>query len=280
MNYRHGFHAGNHADVLKHSVLALCVRSMQRKPKPLVAIDAFGGAGRYDLLMDDRAIRTGEWRNGVSRVWEAAKPLESLGPYLDLLRAMNTGDELRFYPGSPLILQRLLGPEDKLLAVELHPEEAAELERELGRDKRVRVYAESAWTALKSFLPPTPRRGLVLIDPPFEQPGEFDRMIAAAQDGLRRWRNGVFVLWHPIKDLAACERYRRRLTSAADDQPLLSADLFIKDADAGGVVGSGLMIVNPPYGLAEAMADLGAWLAAQLDQGGGRWRQEWLVPPG
>ena len=280
MNYRHGFHAGNHADVLKHAVLALCLTAMSRKAKPLVAVDAFGGAGRYDLLLDDRAARTGEWREGVARIWaaRATAPTE-LEPFLELLRAENEGGELRFYPGSPLVAQRLLGPEDKLLAVELHEDEAAALIRDLDGDRRARVYTQDGWAALRSFLPPTPRRGVVLIDPPFERPGEFDRMVAAARDGLRRWATGVFLFWHPIKDLDACARYAEDLCAVAGDTPLLSLDLLVKDPSEGGLIGSGLMILNPPFGLAEETARLGPWLAEQLDQGGGAFAQEWRVAP-
>ena len=193
MNYRHGFHAGNHADALKHAALALCLARLTAKPKPMVVIDAFAGAGRYDLLLDDEPGRTNEWKAGVGALWgEDVARTAALRPWLDAVAAENEGDELRFYPGSPRIAQSMLRREDKFLLVERHPEEAQRLRAALGRDSRVRVYEEDGWTALRSFLPPTPRRGLVIVDPPFEEPGEFDRMAQALGEGLRRWSTGVW----------------------------------------------------------------------------------------
>lgn len=283
MNYRHAFHAGNHADVVKHALLSTALSLLTAKPKPLTFIDAFSGAGRYDLALDDRAERTGEWRRGVGLL-AAGAPIAALAPYLDVVRAENDGGSkdgaLRFYPGSPRLAQRMIRPDDKLLAVERHPEEAESLRRILAGDRRARVYEEDGWAALASFLPPTPRRGLVLIDPPFEAPDEFARMLKAIRDGLRRWATGVFMLWHPVKDLAAVAAYERGAREAAGATPALLCELLVRRRESGGLVGSGVLILNPPYGLAERADAFGPALAERLgEDGGGSWRAEWLTPP-
>lgn len=282
MNYRHAFHAGNHADVLKHALLVLCLARLLKKPKPIVAIDAFAGGGLVDLALDDRPARTDEWRGGVGRLWPdgalagAPAPLQL---YEQALRKRNPQGALRFLPGSPLLSLDLLRPEDKLLAVERHPEEAETLRRRLGEDKRARIYEEDGWLALRSFLPPTPRRGLVLIDPPFERPGEYDRLAEALRDGLRRWATGVFLLWHPVKDLAEAAAYEKALADAAGETPLLLAELRVAAPGSPGLIGSGLAVANPPYGLEEDAAALGPILAERLAGAGGGWRLEWLTSP-
>ena len=281
MNYRHAYHAGNHADVLKHVLLHLVLDRLFRKPKPLVAIDAFAGGGLVDLELDDRAARTGEWRAGAGRIWPpaAGAPHDPhLTSYHAALARRNPDGALRFMPGSPLQMLDRLRPEDKLLAVEKHPEEATALRRVLGPDRRARVYEQDGWAALKSFLPPTPRRGLALIDPPFEAPGEYDRLAESLSEGLRRWATGVFLLWHPVKDLSQAASYESALKRAAGETPLMFCELRIR-APGEGLIGSGLAIANPPYGLAEAAAALGPTLAARLGDADARWRSAWLVDP-
>lgn len=282
MNYRHGFHAGNHADALKHAALALCLARLGMKPKPMVVIDAFAGAGRYDLLLDDEPGRTGEWRAGVGALWaEDAASDPALRPWLDAVEAENENGELRFYPGSPRIAQTMLRPQDKLLVVERHPEEARRLRETLGRDSRLRIYEEDGWAALRSFLPPTPRRGIVIVDPPFELAGEFDRMAAALHDGLRRWSTGVFLFWHAAKDRRATAAYLRAAREAVGETPCLAAELAVAPDDAPGLGASGIVIANPPYGVAEAIEQAGQALASTLSAPGVAqpWRLDWLTPP-
>lgn len=288
MNYRHGFHAGNHADVVKHVALALALARLGEKAKPMTVVDAFAGVGRYDLLLDEEPGRTNEWREGVARLWPAptaVEPMagaEALTPWRSALARENPDGALRRYPGSPVVALGLLRPDDKLLAVERHPEEAERLRTALGRDARARVYEEDAWTALRSFLPPTPRRGLVLIDPPFERTGELDRMGAAIEDGLARWATGVFLLWHARKDGEGVERYLRRVAAAARaaEVPALVAELTVS-SQCHGLGASGVVLVNPPYGVADRLDAAGPVLAAALADPGVTtpWRFEWLSPP-
>lgn len=267
--------------MLKHAVTHLVLDRLLSKPKPIVAIDAFAGAGLVDLELDDRAARTGEWRAGAAKVWPvgpaeaAAEP--DLAPYREALALRNPAGSLRYMPGSPSQILARLRPGDKLLAVEKHEEEAAVLERVLDDDERARVYAQDGWAALKSFLPPTPRRGLALIDPPFEQPGEYERLAGALADGLRRWATGVFLLWHPLKDPERALAYERALTQAADETPLLMCELHVA-APGQGLYGSGMALANPPYGVAERAEALCRTLAKRLAGPGGGWRCEWLIP--
>ncbi len=286
MNYRHAFHAGNHADVLKHSALAMALRRLCAKPKPLTALDFFAGAGRYDLVLDPRAQRTGEWRDGVARVWGAADAPAALAPYLEAIAAEQPAADagrdalgLRRYPGSPALLQRGLRAEDRLVLVERHPEEAEALRAALGRDHRARVSVDDGWTAVKALTPPDPRRGLALLDPPFEAPSEFARLTQALEDGLRRWATGVYLLWHPVKDRQAVRAYERALARVAGDTPLLLAELRVKPDTASGLIGSGLAIANPPYLLDADLAAVGPWLADRLAGSAGAWRLDWLTPP-
>ncbi len=282
MNYRHGFHAGNHADALKHAALALILAKLVAKPKPMAVIDAFGGAGRYDLLLDDEPGRTNEWREGIERVWaNRASAGPALQPWLEAVAVENPDGELRFYPGSPAIVQSMLRRDDKLLVVEKHPEEAERLRESLGPDSCIRVYEQDAWEALRSFLPPTPRRGLVIVDPPFEQPGEYDRMVRALSDGLKRWANGVFLFWHAAKDRREVARYLREVRIAVGETPCLAAELAVARDDAPGLGASGIVLVNPPYGVPEALDQAGNTLAALLSGPGVAqpWRMDWLTPP-
>lgn len=281
MNYRHAFHAGNHGDVLKHAVLAATLERMVAKPKPMTYVDVFAGAGRYDLLLDERAARTEEWRDGLERVWAPAdgEPT-AFASYRAVLALLNPRGGLRWSPGSPAVAQSMLRPDDKIQLVELHREEASALRNAMTRDRRVRVLEQDAWAALKSLLPPTPRRGLVLIDPPFERPGEFDRMAEAIAGGLKRWATGVFLLWHPLVDQAVVERYVAAARRAVGAAPSFLVSLQVRSPDAEGMTGSGLICVNPPFGLAESVEELGHYLAQKLgSDAAAKATFRWLVEP-
>lgn len=275
MNYRHAFHAGNHADVLKHAVLTAALGRLRLKSKPFAVIDAFAGSGRYDLMLDDRAQRTGEWRTGVGPLLSAAARFSAetqaaLAPYLAALREGAHEGAPRWCPGSPLLAAGMLRAGDKLHAVERHPEEAGALRRVLAgaaaQGAAVKVHEADGWESLRAFTPPTPRRGLALVDPPFEAPGEFGRVAEAAEALLARWATGVQLLWTPIKDLPARAAYLERVAAAAAaaGRGAAALELWVKPEGAAGLLGSTVVVVNPPFGLLEAAAQFGPELAAAL----------------
>jgi 23S rRNA (adenine2030-N6)-methyltransferase len=253
MNYRHAYHAGNFADVLKHAVLALVIDYLKRKEAPFRVVDTHAGRGRYALTSKE-AGKTGEWLTGIGRLLgPSAAPLPAeveriLAPYLKAVTAENGPGPLTVYPGSPLIAQKLMRSHDALVANELHPEERSELETALGRDRRVKVMALDGWIAIKSLLPPKERRGVVLIDPPFEQTGELARLAEALAEGLQRFATGIFIGWYPIKDLRPITRFRESLASSP--RPLLCVELMVhRPRDAERLNGCGLVVANPPFTL-------------------------------
>jgi 23S rRNA (adenine2030-N6)-methyltransferase len=280
MNYRHAYHAGNFADVFKHVVLTLLGRYLAIKDKPFVAIDTHAGIGLYDLQSGE-AERTGEYRGGIARLLEATEPPACVAPYLDLVRAANGGGPLRFYPGSPWILRALLRRGDRLDLAELHPEDAASLQGTFGGDRRVRVYPMDGYLMLKSFLPPRERRGLVLVDPPFEVPDEFERLANGLQQACRRWATGVYALWYPVKDPAGAAGFIETLSLQPNLPPTLVAELWTAPAGNSmpGLQRCGMAIVNPPWLLEEQMESCLPFLADILGGGQGGWRTLWLNRP-
>jgi 23S rRNA (adenine2030-N6)-methyltransferase len=250
MNYRHAFHAGNFADVHKHSVLARIVLHLHNKPAAFRVIDTHAGAGRYDLFAAEPA-RGGEWRRGIELVWTAGRhgPAEALlAPYLDAVAALNGDGRLRFYPGSPLIAASLLRRQDRLIACELEPRAAAALATALTGERRAKAVAIDGWTALRAYIPPKERRGLVLIDPPFEEANDFDRLAEAVATAKRKWPTGIYLVWYPIKDRAGPDALAGSLRKL-ELPNLLRCELTVGAAAAGGLAGSGLIIVNPPFTL-------------------------------
>jgi len=285
MNYRHTYHAGNFADVLKHVVLALVIEYMKRKEAPFRVVDVHAGAGRY-LLTSAEASKTGEWQGGVGRLLGPdAKPLpphvaRHLQPYLEAVRRENAGAALDTYPGSPAIALRLMRAQDTLIANELHPAERAHLEAVIGADHRAKVMALDAWVALKSLLPPKERRGIVLIDPPFEEARELDRMVEGLAQGLQRFATGVYLAWYPIKDPKPIARFHADLAALGVPQ-LMRVELMIqRPSDPERLNGCGLIVANPPYTLegelAAALPDLSRRLAAAST--GMRYRLDWIGP--
>ncbi len=271
MNYRHAFHAGNFADVVKHSVLALLIERLKAKETAFRVIDTHAGAGLYDLAGDE-ASRTGEWRGGIGRLWGAELPptlADLVRPYLDAVGAANPDGALARYPGSPWITRHLLRAQDRLTAVELHPDDGPALAALFAGDYQVRVIKLDGWLALGAFVPPKERRGLVLVDPPYEERGEFERLAAAFRNAHRRWPTGIYALWYPVKDLVAVDGLRIALAKSGIRR-LLRAELTIRDRDAGGTFnGTGLIICNPPWQFAEALAALLAGLVPLLAVGDG-----------
>lgn len=274
MNYRHAFHAGNFADVLKHTILALVIEYLKRKEAAFRVIDTHAGAGRY-ALDSPQAAKTGEWQGGIGRlIGRDAKPLPAdvaglLAPYLDAVRTENATQELRVYPGSPLIARRLMRSQDTLVVNELHPEDGAQLKSAIGRDRRVKLMALDGWVALKSLLPPKERRGIVLIDPPFEEEGELMRLAEGLVQGLRRFATGVYLAWYPIKDPAPIRRLHDAL-GALSGPELLRVELMIRGASAPDRLnGCGLIVANPPYTLQSQLEGVLPELTRRLGEGPG-----------
>jgi 23S rRNA (adenine2030-N6)-methyltransferase len=258
MNYRHAFHAGNFADVVKHAVLGLLIERLKAKATAFRVIDTHAGTGMYDLTANE-ASRTGEWREGIGRLWGAKRrpALDALlAPYLAAVVAANGGGEshpLTRYPGSPWIARHLFRKQDRLTAVELHPEDARALEMLFAGDIQVRTIALDGWLALGAFVPPKERRGIVLVDPPFEGRDEFATMLDAFVAAWRKWPTGIYALWYPVKDLASVDRLRIGLAKSGIRR-LLRAELTVRDRDADGTFnGTGLVICNPPWQFAETL---------------------------
>jgi 23S rRNA (adenine2030-N6)-methyltransferase len=272
VNYRHAFHAGNFADVHKHVVLLALLEHLHKKPKPFFFLDTHAGRGLYDLQSDD-ALRGGEWQQGIGRIRKTDPPLAGIEHYLAIV-----GSTGQTYPGSPLIAAEMLRENDRAVFVEKHPTEATALKEILGRRKHVSVLMEDGYVALKAHLPPKENRGLVLIDPPYENDSEFADIARALQGALARWPNGTYCVWYPIKPSNSEQRLHRTLVDASIKK-ILVLELNIRPSDSPlGLNGSGLLIVNPPYQLDEQMRVLLPQLHRALvpEQTGGV-RIEWLA---
>ncbi len=279
MNYRHAFHAGGFVDVVKHIILALLVEYLKRKDAAFRVIDTHAGIGRYDLTSDE-ARRSPEWQEGIGRLWESpiAEPAKRLiAPYLDVVRALNP-DGLTTYPGSPLLVRSLLRPQDRLTALELHPADADTLAREFAGDIQTRVSKLDGWLALNAYVPPKERRGLVLVDPPFEIPGEFDRLVAGLAAAHRKWATGVYALWYPLKEPTESAAFAEGLRATGIAR-ILRAELTIRrPSTPARLFGTGMIVVNPPYTLAADLSDVLPALADVLAPSGhGGSRVDWLT---
>jgi 23S rRNA (adenine2030-N6)-methyltransferase len=259
LNYRHAFHAGNHADVLKHVVLLALCDALVRKPSPCFALDTHAGRGLY-ALDDEAARRTGEAEGGIARLLAQAPPDPLVSRYLDAVRDCRKAHGQQAYPGSPWLLAHALRPVDRIACCELHPEEAAALKSTLGRDPRVAIHQRDGYAALKALLPPSAggqrfARGLVLVDPPYEaQLGEFDTALAALRDGLSRWPQATFALWYPVKQRRALQPFYRQAKALPARSALLAELLVHPDDSPLRMNGSGLLLLNPPYLLEETLA--------------------------
>ncbi len=266
MNYRHSFHAGNSADVVKHSLLIALVRALQQKPGALTLIDTHAGCGLYDLGGDE-AQRTGESTQGVLRAFADPTPL--LNDYRAAVQAVNVGAEPHFYPGSPRILAQLLRPQDFLVLNEKHPEDAYTL-RGVMRDTPAAVHERDAYELWQAMLPPRTARGVVVVDPPYEQPDERARITATLAAAHRKWAHGVTVIWFPLKDRATHRRWEERLGKLGIPK-LLQVAHWLYDGDQPGIYnGAGLHIVNPPYAFVQALPSLLEVLRAVLAPEGHR----------
>lgn len=284
MNYRHAFHAGSFADVLKHAVLCRVLDYLREKPAAFRVIDTHAGAGRYDLASRE-AERGGEWRAGIGRLVESAltpRVADLLAPYLQAVRTFNKPGELRSYPGSPVLAQAFLRKQDRLIACELEPQAAKALRRTLRGDERAKAIEIDGWTALSAYVPPVERRGLVLVDPAFEQEDDFGRLANDLLAAHRKWGSGIYMLWYPIKGRPQPDALAKRLTRLRIPK-ILRAELTVAPfTDPSKLNGSGLILVNPPWTLEAELTVLLPALADILVRDGGgssrrNWRLDWLA---
>ncbi len=255
MNYRHIYHAGNFADVLKHAILARLVRYIQNKDKAFRVLDTHAGIGLYDLSSEE-AQKTGEWRDGIGRLLEAELVPQAAGllePYLAAVRELNPEGGVRLYPGSPKLARMLFRPQDRLSAMELHPDDFQRLHRLFEGDHHARITELDGWLALGAHLPPKEKRGIVLVDPPFEEEGEYERLVDGLAKAWRRFPGGTYCLWYPIKKDAPIKPFHEAL-QALEIPKMLCAELSVKsDRGFTGLTGSGLIIVNPPFTLKDEL---------------------------
>jgi len=278
MNYRHGYHAGNFADVFKHAIVALIVDHLKQKPRPFWLLDCHAGAGQYQLDSIE-AQKTREARDGIQRVYGAPPPPGSLGPYLDTIRSINRGQPgpPRIYPGSPVLMRALLRPVDRLVAVDLHPADAAALARHFAGDSQTRVLHQDGYQALKALLPPHERRGMALLDPPYERTDEAARLVAALDSATRRWATGIYAIWYPVKDPAEARSLADAIV-ALGLKRLLRAELMILPTDNRfRLNGCGMIIHNPPWSMADQLGELLPYLEKVLGRDGGASRVDWLA---
>ncbi|WP_421846423.1 23S rRNA (adenine(2030)-N(6))-methyltransferase RlmJ [Novosphingobium sp.] len=260
MNYRHSFHAGNSADVVKHSLLIALVRALQQKQGALTLIDTHAGCGLYDLGGEE-AQRTGESTQGVLQAFADSNPL--LNDYRAAVQAVNAADEPRFYPGSPRILAQLLRPHDFLILNEKHPEDASAL-RGAMRGTPAAVHERDAYEFWLALLPTRTPRGVVVVDPPYEQLDERARITATLAAAHRKWAHGVTVIWYPLKDRATHSRWKEQLRALGIPK-MLGVEHWLYDADQPGIYnGAGLFFVNPPYAFTQALPPLLEALRAAL----------------
>jgi len=280
MNYRHAYHAGNFADVVKHVVLTRLVDYLKQKDKAFRVIDTHAGIGRYDLSSVE-AQKTGEWQGGIGRlvgVQLDARAAALLAPYLEAVRALNPNGEMKTYPGSPLIVRQLLRKQDRLTAIELHPQDAVRLKAVFAGDIQARVIELDGWLALGAHLPPKEKRGLVLVDPPFEEEGEFSRLVDGLARAHRRWPGGIYALWYPVKDRKAVAAFRAALKETGIPR-LLDIGFEIRPPSSEpSLDGSGMVVVNPPFTLeSELRILLPALHKVMAVAQPSRWTLDWLA---
>ncbi|AOV95589.1 rRNA methyltransferase [Edwardsiella hoshinae] len=278
LSYRHSFHAGNHADVLKHTVQSLIITALKEKEKPFLYLDTHAGAGRY-LLSGEHAEKTGEYLEGIARLWQHDDLPAELEPYMTAVHHFNRSGQLRYYPGSPLIARQLLREQDRLHLSELHPSDFPLLRAEFQKDERARVVRENGYQQLKSQLPPLSRRGLILIDPPYELKSDYQDVVTGIQEGYKRFATGTYALWYPV----VLRQNIKRLVHALEEtgiRRILQIELAVRpDSDQRGMTASGMIVINPPWKLESQMRAVLPWLHQVLvPEGTGHTSVNWIVP--
>ena len=264
LSYRHSYHAGNHADVLKHIVLTLCINALKEKEKPFLYLDTHSGAGRY-LLKSEHSEKTGEYLSGINLLWQQPNIPELLNTYLSVIKRYNPFSELKYYPGSPLIAKQLLRQQDKLNLTELHPTDYPLLRQEFSKDKRAKVLCEDGFAQLKSKLPHQFRRGIILIDPSYEIKDDYQIIPKALFEAYKRFATGVYLIWYPVVSRTQTQKMIDSIIKLGIRR-ISQFELAIKpDNNQKGMTASGMLVINPPWKLHAQMQTILPWLKNTLD---------------
>lgn len=277
LSYRHSFHAGNHADVLKHIVQSLILNALQQKETPFVYHDTHSGVGRYDLT-HEWSEKTGEYKQGIGRLWQQADTPAEIDSYLGAVKALNQGEELRYYPGSPRIARAHLRAQDRMVLSELHPSDYPLLEQEFARDRQVAIYKQDGFARLKASLPPKERRGLVLIDPPYELAKEYRDVVQAIAQSHKRWSTGIYAIWYPVVNRCDIDDMLDGLANLGI-RKILQIELGVApDTNQRGMTASGMIVINPPWKLESEMQTILPFLKQAIAPATGHFKVEWVVP--
>lgn len=279
LSYRHSFHAGNHADVLKHTVLMLILENLKLKEKGFFYLDTHSGVGRYRLSSHE-SEKTGEYKEGIGRLWDEKDLPEELARYVKMIKKLNYGGkELLYYAGSPLIAAELLRPQDRALLTELHPSDFPILRNNFSDYKNVSVKCDNGFQQVKATLPPKERRGLVLIDPPYELKEDYDLVVKAIEEGYKRFATGTYAIWYPVVLRQQTKRIFKGL-EATGIRKILKIELAVRpDSDQRGMTASGMVVINPPWTLeAQMKAILPYLMKILVPEGTGSWTVEWITP--
>lgn len=279
LSYRHSFHAGNHADVLKHIVLMLIIENLQAKEKGFYYLDTHAGVGRYRLFSEE-AEKTAEFEEGIGRLWERDDLPEEVARYIKLIKKFNYGGkELRYYAGSPLIAATMLRPQDRALLTELHPSDFPLLRNNFKEFENVTTKRDNGFVQVKATLPPKERRGLVLIDPPYELKEDYDLVVNAIEEGYKRFATGTYAIWYPVVLRQQIKRMVRNLENTGIRR-ILQIELAVRpDSDQRGMTASGMIVINPPWTLESQMKKILPYLTNTLvPEGTGSWSVRWITP--
>lgn len=278
LSYRHSFHAGNHADVLKHIVLMLILENLKLKEKGFFYLDTHSGVGRYRLSSNE-SEKTAEYKEGIERLWEQTDLPEDVARYVKMIKKLNYGGkELRYYAGSPLIATELLRPQDRALLTELHPSDYPILRNNFSDYKNVTVKCDNGFQQVKATLPPKERRGLVLIDPPYELKEDYDLVVKTIEEGYKRFATGTYAIWYPVVLRQQTKRIFKGL-EATGIRKILKIELAVRpDSDQRGMTASGMVVINPPWTLETQMKEILPYLTKTLvPEGTGSWTVEWIT---
>ncbi|MFZ7135754.1 23S rRNA (adenine(2030)-N(6))-methyltransferase RlmJ [Avibacterium avium] len=279
LSYRHSFHAGNFADVLKHIVQMLIIESLQQKDKGFYYLDTHAGVGHYRLFGNE-AEKTGEYKEGIGRLWEQTEMPEEVARYVALIKKLNYGGKsLRYYAGSPLIAAHLLRPQDRALLTELHPADFPLLRNNFKEFDNVTTKRDNGFQQIKATLPPKERRGLILIDPPYELKEDYDLVVKAIEEGVKRFATGIYAIWYPVVLRQQAKRIVKGLENTGI-RKILQIEMAVRpDSDQRGMTASGMIVVNPPWQLEAQMKKILPYLTKTLvPEGTGSWKVEWITP--